>query len=140
MKIFMVCSIALSQFLSVWTIPQLYTWRIPQTDDFTRIEDVTSHLYTLDDIPYYSTVDRILPNPNFSPADLRMLTGFFIVIGVTAMVAMTGFVVSNLRGGSGVSINVGKSIVQQSLKISKSLIVILLLIMKIYDRKFVIDL
>ena len=121
MKLVLFSIVFILQLIRVYTIPQLHTWKIPQTEYYTQIDDSTLPIDIVDDSSYLYHVDRILPKPNRPPAHPMLLTGYLIVLLVTGVIAMTGFLVSTIRGGSDVGINVGKTIPWQPVKTNKGL-------------------
>ena len=56
-------------------------------------------------------MSRTILRPFYRPLPtLGEMTGYLIVLVVTLLVAMSGFIVSTLRGGDSVGINIGRSL------------------------------
>ena len=78
----------------------------------SRLSDSDSILDTskVNDGRTFLEMSRTILRPFYRPLPtLGEMTGYIIVLVVTLLVAMSGFVVSTLRGGDSVGINIGRS-------------------------------
>ena len=78
----------------------------------SRLSDFDSTLDTtiVNDGLTFLEMSRTILRPFYRPLPtLGEMTGYLIVLVLTLLVAMSGFIVSTLRGGDSVGINIGRS-------------------------------
>ena len=89
----------------------------------SRLSDFDSTLDTtkVNDGLTFLEMSRTILRPFYRPLPtLGEMTGYLIVLVVTLLVAMSGFIVSTLRGGDSVGINIGRSHTGENLQLKNS--------------------
>ena len=89
----------------------------------SRLSDFDSTLDTtkVNDGLTFLEMSRTILRPFYRPLPtLGEMTGYLIVLVVTLLVAMSGFIVSTLRGGDSVGINIGRSNDGENLQLKNS--------------------
>ena len=75
----------------------------------------------VDDGLTFLETSRTILRPFYRPLpSLGEMTGYLIVLVLTLLVAMSGFIVSTLRGGDSVGINIGRSHTGENLQLKNS--------------------
>ena len=89
----------------------------------SRLSDSDSILNTskVNDGQTFLEMSRTILRPFYRPLPtLGEMTGYLIVLVVTLLLAMSGFIVSTLRGGDSVGINIGRSNDGENLQLKNS--------------------